>query len=207
MPVAGLILVPNVLVVHPSVPAKTVPELIAHAKANPDKLNMASTGNGQPSHVAGELFKMMTGVAMVHVPYRGGAPALTDLIGGQVQVMFVALPATIEHIRAGKLRALAVSTQSRVNVLPDIPTVGESVPGYQASGWQGIGAPRNTPTETVDKLNLAINAGLADANIKARLGDLGGTVLSGSPADFAKLIAEETETWARVIKLAGIKPE
>ena len=207
MPVAGLILVPNVLVVHPSVPAKTVPELIAHAKANPDKLNMASTGNGQPSHVAGELFKMMTGVAMVHVPYRGGAPALTDLIGGQVQVMFVALPATIEHIRAGKLRALAVSTQSRVDVLPDIPTVGESVPGYQASGWQGIGAPRNTPTETVDKLNLAINAGLADANIKARLGDLGGTVLSGSPADFAKLIAEETETWARVIKLAGIKPE
>ena len=207
MPVAGLILVPNVLVVHPSVPAKSVSELIAHAKANPDKLNMASTGNGQPSHVAGELFKMMTGVAMVHVPYRGGAPALTDLIGGQVQVMFIALPATIEHIRAGTLRPLAVTTQSRVNVLPDIPTVGESVTGYQASGWQGIGAPRNTPADIVDKLNLAINAGLADPKIKARLVDLGGTVLSGSPADFARLIVEETEKWARVIKLAGIRPE
>ena len=207
MPVAGLILVPNVLVVHPSVPAKSVSELIAHAKANPDKLNMASTGNGQPSHVAGELFKMMTGVAMVHVPYRGGAPALTDLIGGQVQVMFVALPATIEHIRAGTLRPLAVTTQSRVNVLPDIPTVGESVTGYQASGWQGIGAPRNTPADIVDKLNLAINAGLADPKIKARLVDLGGTVLSGSPADFARLLVEETEKWARVIKLAGIRPE
>jgi tripartite-type tricarboxylate transporter receptor subunit TctC len=207
MPVAGLVLVPNVLVVNPSVPAKTVPELIAHAKANPDMLNMASTGNGQPSHVAGELFKMMTDVAMVHVPYRGGAPALTDLIGGQVQVMFVALPAAIEHVRAGTLRPLAVSTQSRVNVLPDIPTVGESVPGYQASGWQGIGAPRNTPTDIVDKLNLAINAALADAKIKARLADLGCTVLSGSPDDFAKLIVDETEKWARVIRLAGIKPE
>jgi tripartite-type tricarboxylate transporter receptor subunit TctC len=206
-PVAGLVLVPNVLLVHPSIPVKTVSEFVAYAKANPGKLNMASAGNGQPSHVAGELFKLMTGIEMVHVPYRGGAPALTDLIAGHVQVIFVALPAAIGHIRAGKLRPLAVTTTTRVDVLPDVPTVDETVPGYQASGWQGVGAPRGTPIDIVDKLNRVINGGLADQGIKARLSDLGGTVLSGSSADFAKFVVEETARWARVIKLADIKPE
>ena len=205
-PVAGIIRVPNVMVVHPSVPAKTVPEFIAYAKANPGKINMASAGNGTTPHMAGELFKMMAGVDMVHVPYRGGAPALTDLLGGQVQVMFDAMPSSIEHIRAGKLRALAVTTATRSEALPDIPTVGEFVPGYEASAWFGVGAPKNTPAEIIDKLNKEINAGLADPKIKARLADFGGTVLAGSPADFGKLIADETEKWAKVIKFAGIKP-
>jgi tripartite-type tricarboxylate transporter receptor subunit TctC len=206
-PVIGIMRVPGVIVVHPSVPATTVPEFIAYAKANPGKLSMASGGNGTPQHLYGELFKMMAGVNLIHVPYRGNAPATTDLLGGQVQVMFGALPDSIEYIRAGKLRPLAVTTATRLEVLPNIPTVGEFLPGYAASGWQGVGAPKNTPTDIVDKLNKEINAGLADPKIKARMADLGGTVLAGSPADFGKLIAEETEKWARVIKFAGIKPE
>ena len=192
---------PIVMVVHPSVPAKTVPEFIAYAKANPGKINMASAGNGTAPHVSGELFKMMTGVDMVHVPYRGAAPALTDLLGGQVQVMFGTMPASIEHIRAGKLRALAVTTATRSEALPDIPTVGEFVPGYEASAWFGVGAPKNTPAEIVDRLNKEINAGLADPKMKARLAELGGTVLAGSPADFGKLIADETEKWGKVIEV------
>ena len=204
-PVAGIMRVPSVMVVHPSVPAKTVPEFIAYAKANPGKLNMASGGNGTASHVAGELFKMMAGVNMVHVPYRGAAPALTDLLGGQVQVMSASSAASIEYIRAGKLRALAVTGPTRSEALPDIPTVGEFVPGYEASGWFGVGAPRNTPAEIVDRLNKEINAALADPKIKARLADLGGTVLAGSPADFGKLIADETEKWGKVVKFAGAK--
>ena len=206
-PVAGIIRVPHVMEVNPSVPAKTVPEFIAYAKANPGKINMASAGIGAAPHVSGELFKMMTGVDMVHVPYRGAAPALTDLLGGQVQVMFDTMPSSIEYIRAGKLRALAVTTATRSEALPDIPTVGDFVPGYEASAWYGVGAPKNTPAEIVDKLNKEINAGLADPKMKARLADLGGTVLAGSPADFGKLIADETEKWAKVVKFAGIKPE
>ena len=193
--------------VNPSVPAKTVPEFIAYAKANPGKLNMSSGGNGTSQHVAGELFKMMTGVDLVHVPYRGAAPALTDLLGGQVQVMFPGMPGSIEYIRAGKLRALAVTTETRSEALPDIPTVGDFVPGYEASQWFGVGAPKNTPIEIIDKLNKEINAGLADPKIKARLADLGGTLLAGSPADFGKLIADETEKWGKVVKFAGIKPD
>jgi tripartite-type tricarboxylate transporter receptor subunit TctC len=207
MPVAATIRVPNVMEVNPSVPAKTVPEFIAYAKAHPGKLNMASGGNGVPSHVAGELFKMMAGVDMVHVPYRGGAPALVDLLAGQVQVMFDAMPSSIEYIRAGRLRPLAVTTATRSEVLPDIPTVGDFLPAFEASTWFGVGTPKNTPSEIVDKLNKEINAGLADPKIKARIADLGGTVLSGTPADFGKLIADETEKWAKVVKFAGIKPE
>ena len=195
------------MVVNPSVPAKTVPEFIAYAKANPGKINMASAGIGTAAHMAGELFKMMAGVNMVHVPYRGGGPALTDLLGGQVQVMFATTVSSIEYIRAGKLRALAVTTATRSEALPDIPTVGDFVPGYEASDWYGIGAPKNTPAEIVDKLNKEINAGLADPKMKARLADLGGTVLAGSPADFGKLIAEETEKWGKVIRAANIKAE
>jgi tripartite-type tricarboxylate transporter receptor subunit TctC len=206
-PVAGITRVPEVMVVNLSVPAKTVPEFIAYAKANPSKLNMASAGIGTPSHVAGELFKMMTGVATVHVPYRGVAPALTDLISGQVQVMFGGLASSIGHIKAGRLRALAVTTATRSEALPDIPTVGEFLPGYEASNWYGIGAPRNTPVEVIDKVNKAINAGLADPKIKARLGDLGGDVLALSPADFGKLVADETEKWGKVIRAANIKAE
>jgi tripartite-type tricarboxylate transporter receptor subunit TctC len=206
-PVAGIIVVPNVMVVHPSVPAKTVPEFIAYAKANPGKINMASGPIGGSSHVSGELFKMMTGTDMLLVSYRGTAPALTDLLGGQVQVLFNSPPASIEYIKAGRLRALAVTTATRAEALPDIPTVGEFVPGYEASQWYGVGVPKDTPTEIVDKLNKEINAGLADAKMKARLADLGGTVLPGSPADFGKLIAEETEKWAKVIKFAGITPQ
>jgi len=193
--------------VHPSVPAKTVPEFIAYTKANPGKVTMASGGIGAPSHVSGELFKMMAGVNLVHVPYRGGGPAVTDLLGGQVQVMFAPTPPSIEHIRSGKLRALAVTTATRLDVLPDIPTVGEFVPGYEASNWYGVGIPKNTPVEIVDKLNKEINAGLADPKIKARLADFGGTPLVVSPADFGRLIAEETEKWAKVIKSAGIKAD
>ena len=205
-PVAGLIHVPNVLEVNPLFPAKSVPEFIAYAKANPDKISMASSGIGGSVHVSGELFKMMTGVKMVHVPYRGDAPAVTDLIGGHVQVMFGSMPASIEHIRAGKLRPLAVTTAVRSEALPDIPTVGEYVPGYEASGWWGTGVPKNTPVEIVDKLNKEINAALVDPKIKTRLADLGGTALAGSSADFGKLIAEETDKWAKVIRAANLKP-
>ena len=206
-PVAGIVRLPYLMLVNPSVPAKTVPEFIAYAKVNPGIINMASSGNGSSPHVAGELFKIMTGVDMVHVPYRGGAPALTDLLAGQVQIYFATVANSIEYIRTGKLRALAVSTATRSAVLPDIPTVDEFVPGYEASGWFGFGAPKNTPAEIVDRLNNEINAALVDPKIKARLGDLGGTVLAGSPGDFGKLIADETEKWGKVVKFAGIKPE
>jgi len=206
-PVASLIRVPSVLEVNPSVPVKTVPEFIAYAKANPGKLTMASAGGGTPPHIAGELFKMMTGVNMLHVPYRGGGPALIDLLGGQVQVLFGGLPASIEHIRAGKLRALAVTTVERSPALPDIPTVAMFVPGYEASTFFGLSAPRATPPEIVERLNREINAMLVDPVAKARLADLGGEVLALSPADFGKLIADETEKWAKVIQAANIKPE
>jgi tripartite-type tricarboxylate transporter receptor subunit TctC len=206
-PVASGLSQPLVLVANPSVPAKTVLEFIAYAKANPGKLNFASGGNGTILHVAGELFNMMAGVNMVHVPYRSAAPALTDLLGGQVQVIFSPLLASSEYVRAGTLRGLGVTTATRSELLPDIPTVGESVGGFEASSWVGIGAPRNTPVEIVGKLNKEINAALANPKIKARLGDLGGTVLAGSPAEFGKLIAEETEKWTKVVKFANIKPE
>jgi tripartite-type tricarboxylate transporter receptor subunit TctC len=207
VPVASIDHFPFVMEVNPSVPAKTVLEFIAHARVNPGKINMASVGNGSIPHLSGELFKMMTGVNMVHVPYRGEAPALTDLLGGQVQLYFGTLPGSIEYIKVGKLRALAVTTATRSEALPDVPTLSEFVPNYEASGWHGIGVPKNTPTEIVDKLNKEVNAGLADPKIKARLVDLGGTTLSGSPAEFGKLIADEIEKWAKVIKFAGIKPE
>jgi tripartite-type tricarboxylate transporter receptor subunit TctC len=206
-PVAGISREPHVMVVNPSVPVKTVPEFIAYAKANPGKINMASSGNGTTQHISGELFKTMTGVNMVHVPYRGGAPALTDLIGGQVQVMFAFISSSIEYIRTGKLRALAVTTTMRSPVLPDVPVVGDFVPGYEASGWTGVGVPKNTPAEIVDKLNREINAGLVDPKIKARLADLGNTPFSGSPGEFGKLIADETEKWGKVVKFANIKAE
>jgi tripartite-type tricarboxylate transporter receptor subunit TctC len=206
-PIAGIVRVPSAMMVHPAVPAKTVPEFIPYAKANPGKINMASGGSGAPSHLAGELFKMMAGISMIHVPYRGIAPALTDLLGGQVQVYFGSLTSTIEYIRAGKLRALAVTTMARSEALPHLPTIREFLPGYEASQWYGIGAPKNTPAEIVDKLNREINAGLADPKIKARLADIGGTPLTGSPTDFGKLVAEETEKWAKVIKFANIKQE
>jgi tripartite-type tricarboxylate transporter receptor subunit TctC len=206
-PVAGLARAPNVMEVNPSVPAKTVPEFIAHAKANPGKINMASAGNGTTSHIAGELFKIQAGVDMIHVPYRGSPPALTDLIGGQVHVMFDALSASIEHIRAGRLRPLAVTTAKRADTLPSIPTVGEFLPGFEASGWFGVGAPKNTPVEIIDRLNGEINAALADPKITTRLADLGAVVMPGSPADFGKLIADETEKWGKVIRTANIKPD
>jgi tripartite-type tricarboxylate transporter receptor subunit TctC len=206
-PVASLVGGPYVMVVNPSVPAKTVPEFIAYAKANPGKLNMASGGNGSAHHVSGELFKMMAGVNLVHVPYRGAGPALVDLLAGQVQVMFPNTSSSIEYIRAAKLRALAVTTATRLEALPEIPTVAEFVPGYEASGWFGIGAPKNTPVEIIEKLNREINAGLADPKLKARLADLGTTPFPASPADFGKLIADETEKWAKVIKIAAIKAE
>src|SRR5258708_6288321 len=190
--------------VHPSFPAKTVPEFIAYAKANPGKLNMASPGNGTGPHVAGELFKIMAGVDMVHVAYRGSPPALTDLLAGQVQMMFSPLSSSIEYVRGGKLRALAVTTAARSEVLPDVPTVGEFVPGYEASGWFGVGAPRKTPVEIVDRLNQEINVGLADAKLKARLADLGAAVFVGSPSDFAKHIAAETEKWGKVVRAASL---
>jgi tripartite-type tricarboxylate transporter receptor subunit TctC len=207
MPVAGIISIPFTMVVSPSFPAKTVSEFIAYAKVNPGKVNIASGGNGTAGHLSGELFKMMAGVNMVHVPYRGEALALTDMLGGQVQIMFATMPASIEHIRAGKLRALAVTTAARSEVLPEIPTVGEFLAGYEASGWQGVGAPKNTPTEIINKLNSEINAAFADPKIKARLADLGGTALVNSPANFAKLIAEETEKWGKVVRAANIKAE
>jgi tripartite-type tricarboxylate transporter receptor subunit TctC len=205
-PVASIVRSPLVMVVNPSFPAKTVPEFIAYAKANPGKISMASSGIGSPLHVSGELFKMATGIDMVHVPYRGAAPALTDLLGGQVQVMFSDM-SSIESIRAGKLRALAVTTASRLDVLPDVPVVGDFVAGYEASVWQGMGAPRSTPAEIVDKLNGEINSGLADPSMKARIADLGYTVFASSPAEFSKFVAEELGKWGKVIRAANIKPE
>jgi tripartite-type tricarboxylate transporter receptor subunit TctC len=205
-PVAGIIVVPNVMVVNPSVPAKTVPEFIAYAKANPGKVNIASGGMGGPSHVSGELFKMMTGTDMLLVSYRGMAPAVTDLLGGQMQVLFNSLPASIESIKAGTLRALAVTTTTRSETLPGIPTMGEFVPGYESATWYGVGVPKNTPAEIVEKLSKEINAGLADPKLKARLANLGGVVIGGSPADFGKLIADETEKWGKVVPAANIKP-
>ncbi len=206
-PVAAIIRAPLVIEVNPSIPAKTVPELIAYAKANPGTVNYASTGNGTTNHITGELFKMMTGVDMVHVPYRGSAPALTDLLGGQVQVMVDNLLSSIEYVRTGKLRALAVTTATRSPALPDIPTVGDFVPGLEASIWQGIGVPRNTPPEIVEKLNREINTALADPKIKARFADLGSTVFPTSPAEFGKFIAAETQKWGKVIRAAHIKAE
>jgi tripartite-type tricarboxylate transporter receptor subunit TctC len=206
-PVASIVRTPLVMVVNSSFLAKTVSEFIAYSKANLSKINMASAGIGNVNHVAGELFKMMTGVNMLHVPYRGGAPALADLLGGQVQVYFSAIPSSIEYIRAGKLRALAVTTAARSDALRDIPTMADFVPGYEASVWFGVGAPKNTPAEIVDKLNKEINAGLADPKLKARFTDLGFAVLPGSPADFGKLFSEEVEKWGKVIKFAGIKPD
>jgi tripartite-type tricarboxylate transporter receptor subunit TctC len=206
-PIASIMGAPFVMGVTPSHPAKTVPEFIAYAKANPGRISMASLGIGTGTHLSGELFKMMTGVNMVQVPYRGDAPAVTDLISGQVQVMFCNIVSSVEHIRAGRLRALAVTTARRSDALPDVPTVGEFVQRYEASAWWGFGAPKNTPAAIVEKLNKEINTGLADLKMKARLADLGGTVLPGSPAEFGKLIADETEKWAKVVKFAGIKAE
>jgi tripartite-type tricarboxylate transporter receptor subunit TctC len=206
-PVASTHREPFVMEANPSVPVKTVAEFIAHAKANPGKINMASAGIGSGNHISGELFKMMTGVNLVHVPYRGGGPALVDLLGGQVQVMFATMSSSIEYVRAGKLRALAVTTATRSPVLPDIPTVAEFVPGYESSFWTGVGAPKNTPADIVEKLNKEINVALADPKMRARLADLGGTPLPGSPAQFGKLIVDETEKWGKVIKFAGIKPQ
>jgi tripartite-type tricarboxylate transporter receptor subunit TctC len=193
--------------VNPSLPVKTVPELIAYAKANPGKLNMASAGNGTPQHVSGELFKIMAGINMTHVPYRGSGPALSDLLGGHVQVLFETTLASIEYLRAGRLRPLAVTTATRLDALPDIPTISDFLPGYEASGWYGVGAPKNTPVDIVDKLNREINAGLADSKIKQRLADLGGVPMTMTPAEFGKLVADETEKWGKVILTANIKPE
>jgi tripartite-type tricarboxylate transporter receptor subunit TctC len=205
-PVASIMRVPNVMVVNPSIPASTVPDFVAYARANPGKLNMASGGNGTASHVAGELFKMMTGVDLVHVPYRWAAPAVTDLLGGQMHVMFDIMSTSIEHIRAGKLRPLAVTTTARSKALPEVPTVGDFVPGYEASAWFGIGAPKDTPAGIVNKLNDEINAGLADLKIKARLAALGGEAFASSPDDFGKFIGDDTEKWAKVVRFSGAKP-
>jgi tripartite-type tricarboxylate transporter receptor subunit TctC len=206
-PIANIINQPLVMVVNPSIPPQTGPEFIAYAKANPTKINMASSGNGTTPHLAGEMFRKMADINMVHVPYRGAAPAVTDLLGGQVQVMFATESSVIEYIRTGKLRALAVTTATRSDTLPGIPTISEYLPGYEASSWNGIGAPRNTPVEIIDRLNKEINAGLADPKMKARLANLGGTVLPLSPADFRKLVSDETEKWGHVIRAAGIKAE
>ena len=206
-PIAGLIRTPFVMEVNPLVPAKTVPEFIAYAKANPGKLNMASGGNGTSVHATGELFKMMTGVNLVHVPYRGSAPALTDMIGGQVQVMFDVLTSSIQHIRSGALRALAVTTATRSDALPELPMVADFVPGYESSAWYGVVAPRSTPADIVDKLNKEINAALIDPKLKAQLADLASTTLSGSAADFGRLVDAEIEKWGKVVKFAGMKPE
>jgi tripartite-type tricarboxylate transporter receptor subunit TctC len=207
VPVAGIVRVPNIMVVNPSVPAKTVPEFIAYAKANPGKVNFGSAGIGSSIHMAGELFKMMTGIDMVHVPYRGGAPAIADLLAGRVEVIFDTPPNSIVHIRAGSLRALALTSTARSEMLPGIPTVGEFVPGYEVTSWWGVGAPKGTPIEIVNKLNSAIEAGLADPKIAARLAEFGGTALAGSPVDFRKLVADETEKWGKVVKFSGAKPD
>jgi len=206
-PVGGINRFPNVMEVNPAVPAKTVPEFIAYAKANPGTLNMASSGAGSTIHVSGELFKMMTGVDMIHVPYRGSAPAVTDMIGGQVQVMFDNIPTSIEYIRAGKLRVLAVTGTQRSNLLPDVPILADFVPGYEASAWYGIGAPKNTPAEIINKLNAAMNAILADPAVKERFASMGATLIASSPAEFGKYVAEETEKWAKVVKFSGAKPD
>ena len=206
-PVASMIRVALVVVINPSLPANTIPEFIAYAKANPGRINMASGGSGGPDHASGELFQIETAVHMTHVPYRGLAPALSDLMGGQVQVVFSTVPAAIEYIKAGRLRALAVTTATRSELLPDLPTVGDFVPGFEASQWYGIGAPKSTPAEIVDRLNAEINAALADPRLKARIADLGGEVLAGSPADFGKLIAADTDKWAKVIRAANIKAD
>jgi tripartite-type tricarboxylate transporter receptor subunit TctC len=205
-PVASIIRTSNVMEVHPSFPAKTVPEFIAYAKANSGKINMASAGSGSSQHMAGELFKMMAGIDMVHVPYRGAAPALTDLLAGQVQIMFDNMTSSVEHVRAGRLRGLAVTTAARSEALPDLPIVGDFVRGYEASGIYGIGVPKDTPPDIVDKLNREINAALSDPRIKTRLADLGGLILSGTSADFAKVLAEEVEKWGKVVKFSGAKP-
>lgn len=206
-PVAGIIRVPMIILLHPSMPVKTVPELIAYAKANPGKVNMASAGNGSAPHMAGELFKMMAGVNMVHVPYRGQGPALTDLLGGEVQVLFATAPGTTDYIASGKLRALAVTTAARALVAPELPPVGDFVPGYETSQWYGMCAPGKTSAEIIAKLNKEINAAIADPGMKARLAALGGEPLPGTPAEFGKLIAEETEKWAKVVQAAGLKPD
>ncbi len=206
-PVAGLIRVPNVMEVNPSVPAKTVPEFIAYAKANPGKINMASSGTGTSVHMSGELFKMMTSLAMQHVPYRGSAPMLTDMLAGQVQVTFDNMPSSIEHIRAGRMRALAVTTAMRSEALPDVPIVADFVPGYEASAWFGLGAPKGTPPEIIELLNKEVNAAVADANVRARLVDMGGMMINGTPAEFGKIVVEETEKWAKVVKFSGAKAE
>jgi tripartite-type tricarboxylate transporter receptor subunit TctC len=206
-PVASILRTYYVMEVNPAVPARTVPEFIAYAKANPGKINMASAGSGTPQHVAGELFKLMTGVDMVHVPYRGAVPALTDLLGGHVQVMFDNLVSSLEYIRAGKLRPLAVTTVARSPALPEVPTVGDFVPGFEASGQFGLGAPRRTASGIVDRLSREVNAGLADPELRGKLAELGGTVVASSPAEFAKLIAEETEKWGKVVKFSGAKPD
>jgi tripartite-type tricarboxylate transporter receptor subunit TctC len=205
-PVASIVRIPIVMLVNPSLPAKTVPEFIAYAKANPGKVSMASTGVGSTSHMIGEMFKMMANIELVHVPYRGGTAVVADLIGGQVQVLFVGTE-TIEHIKSGKLRAIAITTTTRLDLIPDIPTLGEFLPGFEASVWFGIGAPRNTPPDIIEKLNKEINAAFADPKIKARLAELGGTVLAGSPTSFGKLIADETEKWGTVIRALNIKAE
>ena len=204
-PVAPIVRFPNIMVVNPSIPSKTLPEFIAYAKTNPGKINMASPGSGSTPHVAGELFKVMTGTNLVHVPYRSVAAVMTDLLSGQVQLYFGTTASSLEYVRAGKLRALAVTIERRLDALPDIPAVAEFVPGYEASAWFGVGTPRNTPVQIIDKLNKEINAGVADPKMKARLTDLGGIALRGSPSDFGKLIVEETEKWGKVVKLSGAK--
>jgi len=206
-PVAGIARLPQIMTVEPSVPARTVPEFISYAKANPGKIALATAGSGSPMHTAGELFKMMSGVDLVHVPYRGAGPALIDLLSGQVQVAFVTAAASMEYIRAGRLRALAVTSATRLGSLPDIPAVNDFVPGYEATYWVGLGVPKGTPAGIVDTLNREINAGLTDAKLKARIAELGGTALAGSPADFGRLIADETEKWGKVIRTANIKAE
>jgi tripartite-type tricarboxylate transporter receptor subunit TctC len=207
VPVAGIIRFANVVVVNPSLPVKTIPELIAYAKANRGKLNMASSGNGSTIHMSGELFKMLTGIDMVHVPYRGGAPALTDLIAGQVQVMFDNIPTSAAHIKADRLRGLAVTSATRSDVLPNLPTVADVLPGYEASAWYGLGAPKGTPDEIVARVNKAMNEVLADPKAQARFAELGASLLPGSPAAFGKLVADETEKWGKVVKFAGVKPD
>ena len=207
VPVAGIIRVPNVMEVNPGVPAKTVAEFIAYAKANPNKINWATSGNGTSVHLSGELFKMMTGVKLTHIPYKGSAPALTDLMGGTVDVIFDNMPPSLPHIKAGKLRALAVTTTVRSEALPDVPTVADTVPGYEASAFYGMGAPKGTPPEIIEKLNKEVNAALADPKMKARLAELGGMMIPGTPADFGKLVASETDKWAKVIKEGGVKLE
>jgi tripartite-type tricarboxylate transporter receptor subunit TctC len=205
-PVAGIVSAPNVLEVHPSFAVNSVDELIAYAKANPGKINYGSAGIGSLTHMSMELFKMMTGTDLVHVPYRGGAPALTDLIGGQVQAIFDTLPTSVEHIKAGRVRPLAVSSVTRSEVIPEVLPLAQFVPGYEANGWYGIGAPKNTPTEVIERLNTEINAAITDVKLKARLAELGGVLLTGSPDDFGKIIVQDTEKWAKVVKFSGAKP-